>query len=495
VYRNGTKYQSKGRWYYANMVRWSEGIMSAIGGWARLQDSTPADIDVTDPIRGVFMWRDDAAAVRWLYGTKDKVYHLAAGTQTELTPLSGFTTGDSDATSTSGQYDRGNYNTFDYGLGSEAQAVLTEAQTWQFDNYGQIPIALAYSDGDIMDWDLNVSNDFAPISNAPTSCSGVVVTPERCIVALGASGNPRKLAWSDQLDRTVWTPASTNTAGTYFLPGQGELMCGRRLPTETLILTDVDAFAMRWIGGTLIYRVDNVGSNCGATSRLALTTAEGRAFWMGKRSFFMYEGGFAKPIPCPVSDEIFSNLNASQRSKCAAWSNSRFHEVWFSYPGDSTENDRIVCYNYMENHWSGPWTLERTSGADAGPHSYPIACDASGHIYEHEKALSYIDTDGSTDLGSTIGAESGPIEIASGDNVMLVRRYIPDEDTVGECDLDLYGALYPTASEDITQTDLTIASLTDCRLTARQVRLKLTQVTAGWQFGIPRLEVQPRGRR
>jgi hypothetical protein len=490
VYSNGTKYQSKGRWYSANLIRWSEGVMEAVGGW--LEQVGSVNIDVTDPIRGVFNWRDDSDAVRFLYGTHDKLYHFAAGTETDVTPAV-FTAGVSDATLTAGQYDVDNYDTGKYGEGDEASATLTEANTWQFDNYGPIPIACAYSDGQILDWDLNVANNFVAVTNAPTSCRGVVVTPERIIVALGAGGDPRKLSWSDQADRTIWSAASTNTAGDYFLPGQGELQCGKRLPTETIILTDVDAFAMRWIGGSLIYRIDAVGNNCGAVSRQALTTAEGRAFWMSKRGFFKYEGGFAQPIPCPISDSIFDSLNTSQRSKVAAWANARFHEVWFSYPV-SDECDRVVSYNYLENHWSGPWDLERTSGMDAGAYTFPILADASGQLYEHENGHLYLDTDGSTDLAGEITAETGPIEIGAGDRVMMVRRYVPDEDTVGDCDMDLYAALYPTADED-SQTSITIGELTSTRLTGRQVRLKLTQVSAGWQFGVPRLEVVQRGRR
>ena len=498
VFSNGTLYEAAGRWYRSNLVRWSEGVMAPIGGWLRLLDSNTDPIDVTDPIRGLFAWRDENSALRFLYGTKDAVYHLAAGVETDITPTSGFTGGDADAVSTSGQYDVGNYGAFDYGVGNESQSTLAEANTWQFDNYGEIPVALAYSDGKILDWDLNIANNFAPVTNAPTDCAGVVVTPERILVALGAGGDPRYVAWSDQADRTDWTPSSSDTAGGYYLPGQGGLMCGKRLPTETLLLTDVDAFAMRWIGGALIYRFDQVGSNCGVISRLGLTTAEGRAFWMGKRGFFMYEGGFARPIPCPVSDEVFESLNESQRSKVAAWPNSRYHEVWFAYP-TSGENDRIVCYNYLENHWSGPWTLSRTSGMDAGASDLPLAACPTGGIWRHETGAVYLDNDDTTDLSDTIGAESGPIELGNGDNVMQVRRYIPDEDSVGDCNLTLKSLIYPTQGQSGTPTEdeqaLTVGSLTDARLTGRQVRMVLSQAESNWRFGTPRLEVVPRGRR
>jgi len=35
IYRNGTQYQSAGRWYDANLVRWYDGTLRPIGGWRK----------------------------------------------------------------------------------------------------------------------------------------------------------------------------------------------------------------------------------------------------------------------------------------------------------------------------------------------------------------------------------------------------------------------------------------------------------------------------
>lgn len=45
IYRNGTEYQSKGRWYDANLIRFYEGTIRPIGGW-RTKDRTGS---LTDP--------------------------------------------------------------------------------------------------------------------------------------------------------------------------------------------------------------------------------------------------------------------------------------------------------------------------------------------------------------------------------------------------------------------------------------------------------------
>lgn len=90
--------------------------------------------------------------------------------------------------------------------------------------------------------------------------------------------------------------------------------------------------------------------------------------------------------------------------------------------------------------------------------------------------------------------ESGPLELGEGDRVMHVRGYIPDEETVGEVTTYLYTRLYPTAPET-TSGPFFNANPTSIRLTARQVRLRHTQVTGGFRIGTPRLEVIPGGKR
>ncbi len=521
VFRNGTRYQSKGRWYKANLVRWSEGVMQPIGGWWKLKTTADADVSVTDPVRGLFGWRDNSQTGHLAIGVKDKCWAYAAGVLTDITIAAGFTSGNEDATTSVGNYNDGPYGEAAYNVGASAAGTvpIIEANSWQFDNFGEYLIANAYSDGKIYYWDTNPANNLVLThAGAPTSVKGIVVTPERFVVGLGgtdynaaSAADARRVTWSDAEDYAEWNPAAASSqAGDFLLPGAGEIMCARRNRTETLIFTDVDTFAMRYIGGSLIYSFAQVGSNCGIASRRAVATVDGRAYWMGQRGFFVYDG-FAQPLACEISDEIFTDMNNTQASKICAWANNAFHEIWFSYPSaGSSENNRIVVYNYLENHWSGPWglgeanPLVRTDGIDKTVFATPVMADSEGGLYFHEAGEDYLDEDDVTDLASTISAESGPFEIGSGDNVMSISRYIPDENTLGDVAVTLYAALQPhltqtgalneeSGSED--SQSLTLGALTDVRLTGRQVRLAIAQTNADWRFGEPRLEVIPRGRR
>jgi hypothetical protein len=153
----------------------------------------------------------------------------------------------------------------------------------------------------------------------------------------------------------------------------------------------------------------------------------------------------------------------------------------------------VAVYNYVEDYWTGPWDLERLSGVDRGAFDYPIAFDSLGQVYYHEIADSYLVPDRTSSLSPS--AESGPIELGQGDQSMSIMRVIPDEDSLGDVDLTLYAAAYPTQAVEDEQAITTLTEPTSARLTGRQVRVKVITDQTGWRLGVLRLEVRPRGRR
>ena len=60
VYRAGTEYQSKGRFYDANLVRWFEGNLRPVGGWRSKSAST-----VTGKGRAILTWLTNLS-VSWI---------------------------------------------------------------------------------------------------------------------------------------------------------------------------------------------------------------------------------------------------------------------------------------------------------------------------------------------------------------------------------------------------------------------------------------------
>jgi len=113
--------------------------------------------------------------------------------------------------------------------------------------------------------------------------------------------------------------------------------------------------------------------------------------------------------------------------------------------------------------------------------------DSSGYIYEHEVGFDYD--------SAVLYAQSGPIELGTGENIMNVRQVIPDEQTLGDAVVSFTSRFYPTGAES-TFGPYTAANPTSVRFSGRQVEIKVTGNTlADWRIGVMRLEATAGGRR
>jgi hypothetical protein len=471
--RQGTLYQTQGRWYDSNFVRWYEGAMTPIGGWVKRITSA-----LTGKPRAMIAWRGNDNVRYYAVGTQSKLYAATPSltTMADITPA-GFTSGYADAAS-GGGYGYGTYGTGTYGTPrTDTTAIAYEATMWSLDTFGQYLIGCTEDDGKLYKWTLDTGTAAAVVSGAPT-CNGLVTTPEGFIFLLGADGDRRTVAWCDQRDETTWTPASTNQAGSYQVESPGRLLCGQRTRGVTLLFTDVDVFAATYIGLPYVYSIIRVGESCGAISKGCVVAPDSRAFWMHENAFFMWDGASVQPMKCDVFDAVFNDMNKTQRSKITASLNSLYSEAWWFYPSEaSTENDRAVVYNYKEGHWT-LHQISRLSMCDHGVFTYPMACSSDGYVYDHETGVSW---------GSDPYAESGPAEIGEGDRIMRVRRAIFDERTAGDVELTLYGRNWPNGTET-TYGPYTSANPVSVRLSGRQVRMRVDFQGDG-QFGAPRFDV------
>lgn len=473
LYRNGTDLQSAGRWRDASLVRWQDNSLRPIGGWRSRIASA-----FTYAPRGMFAWEDLSGDRRVAAGDYATLYAISAsGTVTDITPA-GLTSGNLSATVNTG-FGGGFFGAGFFGTPRPDSGNYSEATTWSLDNWGEYLVACSSSDGVLYEWQLDTGLNGVAISNAPTSCLGLVVTPERFLFALGAGGNPRKVAWSDREDNTTWTAAATNEAGDKELQTAGQIMQGINTRGQTVVLTDQDAHAATYLGPPFVYGFERVGTSCGSVSRKAGVSVDAGVFWMSKRGFYRYAGGSVEEIPCDVADYVFGSLNTSQRSKIYGVSNAQFGEVWWFYPSSSaTECDRYVVYDYREGHWTFG-AMARSSGIDRGIFNTPIFADTSGNLYDHEVGVNYD--------GESVFAESGPISLGAGEQVMSVTEMYPDEATQGDVTVTFKTRFHPNDTER-TYGPYDMANPTSLRFTGRQIRMRIDgNRLADWRAGIPRL--------
>jgi hypothetical protein len=370
-----------GRWYTGNLVRWVDNVMQAWGGWSVLPRSGNNKVVLNEPVRGMHAWRRNSGAPMLVMGTPTKLWHFGTNTLTDITP-SGFTTGGAHAVQASGGFGRGAFGGGPFGVGDEAEDLLTEANTWQMENWHEDLVACALSDGRIFLYDTSAGGAAAPLTNAPTNCAGLCVSAENFLIALAPSGVPRRISWPDIDDITLWTEAPDNFAGYLDVKSEGRVLAGRATSRETLIWTDVDVHALRYIGGEFTYGLQFVGRSS-LISRRAMGVFNDKAAWMGNRTFYVYDGE-VKPLPSEVSDYVFNDLNRTQASKIHCVPRAEFQELIWYYPsGGSRECDRYVVYNWAQGFmYTGD--LIRTAGVDAGIYPYVMGADDLGVIFREE---------------------------------------------------------------------------------------------------------------
>lgn len=485
LYRAGTIYQSKNRWYDANLIRFQQDQVKPIGGW-QLRSAAAA---FSGAARCALSWRDNATPQpsRWVgVGTSSHLYiQDEAGSNHNITPT-GYTAGRDSAVQNLG-YGGGTYGTGFYGTPRPDTVPYQPATVWSLESWGEDLVGCADTDGKVYLWSLNTSAPAAVVSAAPTGCAGIVVTQEGFLLALGASGNGRRVQWCDERDLTTWTPSATNQAGDYDLMTPGTLQCGKALAAGALLLTDVDAWTATYIGTPLVYGFQRVGAGCGPIAKGAIATMDSVAAWMGEGPcFWVFDGQVVQPLDCEVLDYL-SDMNASQKSKISAVLLDGPGEVWWFYPsGSSTENDRYVCWAFRESQRLGRniWTfgqLARTCGTGKGVMPTPLMVSPTGYLYEHETGLNFD--------GVLPYIESGPIEIGQGDYMAEIQRLIPDELQDGNLTCQFFGRLWPDGAEFASNAFL-LTSPTEILFQAREIRTRFTQaVSTSWRLGTNRLEL------
>lgn len=484
VFRNGTAYQSKGRYYDANYVRWYGVALGPIGGFQLHCAAT-----VTGVARASLTWKDNGGN-SWLgIATESHLYSSdILGNLYDITPT-GFISGRATATGAGG-YGTGIYGDSTYGTPRSGNTEILDATEWSLDRWGQDLVGVSPDDGKIYEWKLNPVTKAAQVTNSPT-CTALVVTEEGFLFAL-ATTDPRTVSWCDQQDNTVWTPSATNQAGDYPLQTSGRLMCGKSVQGGTLIFTNLDVFLATYAANNNVYGFAKKGDSCGAISRQAVCAFEMKAFWMSPDFHFWQYNGYVQPVECDVRDYIIQDMNTLQISKIFSVHNSANFEIEVYYcSANSMEIDRCVVWNYGGDEAGRPyWNIgrpSRTCGSDVGAFQYPIRISISGALYDHEVGLSY--------GGADIYAVGGPVELGVGDDVMHVKQLYPDDATLGDVTATFYANNNPDDTAFV-YGPYTLTSQTDLRFTGRTVNVRFDgAVLSDWRVGSPRLEVSPGGKR
>lgn len=327
---------------------------------------------------------------------------------------------------------------------NETTGTPLAASDWTMDNWGTILLACPVN-GPVFQWTPGQIGTAQPIGSAPLANGGIFVSnAQQVLICWGTSGpnlnsnsiqlssfgfyqNPLQVAWSDSGNYTSFIPTTQNLAGSFVIPTGSAIRGGLSVANQNLIWTDLDLWAMNWIGYPFSYGFNKIGDGAGLISRHALQHLRGSVFWWGPNNFFSYDGNGVRAIPCAVWDAVFQNLNQAFTQNIRAMPNSLFNEVGWFYPSEdsvSGECDSYVKFNITEPN--APWDyglitqLQRSAWIDQSILGTPIGADTSGNIWQHEQGN---DAAGSPMISSFT---TGYFYLEEGEDFAFVDQVLPD---------------------------------------------------------------------
>lgn len=401
-----------------------------------------------------------------------------------------------------------------------------DTRIWVLNNFGENLIATIIGGSSYY---LNTSNFLASPSNtqatlitqAPTRANYMTVDAiNRSVVFFGTQTtpgttttyDPMTVLFSSQETYTDYIPTSVNTAGFQRLSNGNNIVTTISTRGNILILTNVSAHAMQYVGPPYTFGFSQIGSNCGAISPHCGVEAQNVVFWMSTNAFYMFEGT-VKQIPCSVQDYVFGNINLTAANSITfAGSNSKFAEVSWFYPSSNSEYiDSVVTYNYRENVWT-IGSLARTTWADKDIFDYPLATqylpnstsNSSPIVYGLQSGVSaiwyqeYGNNAGNNAMTAYI--QSADMAIADGNDFMFVKRYIPDFKNIsGPLNMQIDVKTYPQSTQYVSSSTVLYSTTTkiDMRARGRLVAIKMlsSQLDTKWRMGTLSIDAQPDGRR
>lgn len=337
-------------------------------------------------------------------------------------------------------------------------------------------------------------------------------TQDRHLIAFGVNPigdtdqDPLLIRWADTESVTVWTNLVTNTAGELRCSKGNYIVTAVSLKREILVFTDSSIHSMQYVGAPYTFGIQPTADNISIISPNCTAVVGDACYWMGNDKFYIYNGR-VDTLPCTLDDHIFRNINRIQAAQVFAGTNEGFNEIWWFYCSEaSTDIDSYVIFNYIEKTWAYG-TMHRTAWLDTPLKKFPLAT-AESYIYRHEEGT---DDDRVTPIHAWI--ETSDFNLETGEHFSFVTRVIPDVSFEGSNANEPYleitltprnspgGKHRANTAHPVTRSaTIPVEQYTeqcDVRLRGRQIKMRIESTDLGthWKLGVPRIDIQPDGKK
>jgi len=372
------------------------------------------------------------------------------------------------------------------------------------------------------------ASQLAGASDVPTVQNYLFVSDvSRFVFAFGCNDygstvqDPMLIRWSDQESIVNWTPSATNQAGSLRLSHGSQIITCLQTRQEIVVFTDSSVYSLQYLGAPTGWGSQLVGDNISILGQNAVSQASGVVYWMGSDKFYKYDGR-VQTLRCDLRQYIYSNINLAQAQQVYSGTNEGFNEVWWFYCSEgSTQIDKYVVYNYLEDVWYYG-SMARTAWLDSGTLDYPLAApyinSTENNLVYHENGNDDNTTGTPVAIDSYIS--SSEFDISDGHNFGFIWRILPDltfrgsdgtdtpQVTMTLIPLQNSGSGYTNPPSVGGSDSATINRIKSTpveeftgqvyiRVRGRQLVFKVegNQLGLQWQLGAPRIDIRPDGRR
>jgi hypothetical protein len=327
--------------------------------------------------------------------------------------------------------------------------------------------------------------------------------PQRQIVAYGSTFNgikdPLLVRWCDIGNFTSWVGTVSNQAGSFRIPKGSRIVSGLQGPQQGILWTDLSVWSMQYIGLPLVWSFNEIGTGCGLIGRKAAATLSGTIYWMSQSQFFSLGGSGVSPIPCPIWDVIFQDIDENNVDRVICATNARFGEVTWYYPtiGSGGIPTKYVKYNTLLGQWDFG-DLTRTAWIDQSVLGPPIGAGEDRVIYQHEVTQ---DADGAP-INAYI--QTGYFALQEGDLKTFVDQMWPDMKwglyggtQNAQVKITFYVVDYPGQTPKVSEHLVTRnTTFITPRIRGRLVAIRIESNDLGsfWRLGNIRYRLQPDGK-
>jgi hypothetical protein len=387
---------------------------------------------------------------------------------------------------------------------STSAPQFSKPDFWSFASFGQDLLAVCSSDGRLLHMGTSTGS---PVqmdvpSAAPVGNTAVLVTAERSVVLLGSTGagtggNKRRVAWSDFENFNGWMFNTTGgQAGYIDIEATSPIVNGIRVKEGILILTQHEAFLMRYVGAPYFYGIEKLGATAFSAPN-AIAIGGNMAVWYGDEGFWVYDGASVRNLPCPFLSDIKSDLDPTYWTyRAFMHENGVFTEFWFDYPDKTQtngENNRYLIWNYAENWWArGSRSVTAECGAQTA--KYPVGAKTDLNIYQFEDGL----LDGGASRIGTVWAESSLLDFGAVSSIVDINQALVAADTTygsNNYQLKIFSRFAGDQSETTYGPYIPRSTgYTDMRATGKDLRMRIEATSDSyWSLGPVRFDVNAGG--